>query len=65
MTDCTLDYSGYPVVLESTQFAGCRFQFHGHAAMTMQLMECLGYAGERAPEQHAEATGTAKSARPN
>ncbi len=65
LRNCVLEYSGLPVVLETTQFAGCRFQFNGAAAMTMQLMECLRFAGEGAPEPHDPATAVAPQGRPN
>lgn len=40
--DCVLEYSGGPVILEGTHFAGCRYSFSGEAAMTISLLECFG-----------------------
>lgn len=41
LNNCTLEYSGHPVVLETTAFHDCNFQFRGEAALTMQLLECF------------------------
>lgn len=38
---CTLQYSGQPVVIESTEFCSCRFRFSAEAALTVQLLECF------------------------
>lgn len=42
MTDCTLEYSGQPVVLETTSFSRCTFRFGGEAAMTACFLDCFG-----------------------
>lgn len=47
---CTLEYSGRPVVLELTRFNGCRFQFHDAAALTVKLLECF----EMMSQTHAD-----------
>lgn len=41
LSHCTLQYSGQPVILETTTFQGCRFEFRDGAALTVQLMECF------------------------
>jgi hypothetical protein len=41
LNNCTLEYSGQAVVLETTAFTSCNFDFRAEAAMTMQLMECF------------------------
>ena len=61
LRECTLEYSGYPVVLETTQFFGCRFQFGGQAAMTMRMLQCFGIMGDGASELIGEAAASASS----
>lgn len=39
LNQCTLLYSGQPVMLESTGFHGCCFRFHAEAALTVQFLE--------------------------
>lgn len=41
-TNCTLQYGGGSLILESTSCENCTFQFHGEAAMTVQLLELFG-----------------------
>src|SRR5215472_9190336 len=42
LTKCTLRYSGGQLILESTNFDSCVFQFDDEAAMTVRLLECFG-----------------------
>ena len=58
LTNCTLEYGGSVVVLESTQFHGCSFRFTNEAAMTVQLLECFGVVSESAPS-YVKGTGQA------
>jgi hypothetical protein len=44
---CTLQYSGQPVVLESTRFEHCGFQFTAEAALTARFLECFQLLPER------------------
>ena len=44
--NCVLEYHGGPVVLESTNFTGCRFRFGNEAAMTIAMLQCFGLMGE-------------------
>jgi hypothetical protein len=57
ITNCTLQYSGAPVVIESTNFHGCRFEFLGQAGLTMRLLECF----QLIPEDDAEYTVVSSS----
>ena len=41
LSNCVLEYSGYPTVLETTQFQGCSFRFKAEAALTMRFCECF------------------------
>ena len=42
LLNCTLEYSGGPVILERTQLSGCRYVFFEQAGMTVQLVQTLG-----------------------
>lgn len=49
--NCTLLYSGFPVVFESCHFHNCRFEFSGAAGRTVQFLDCFDLVGERATNQ--------------
>jgi len=42
LLDCTLEYSGGPLVFEETELRGCRYVFLGSAGMTLELMKLVG-----------------------
>lgn len=50
LNDCVLEYDGYPMVLESTEFKGCTFRFTGQAALTFRFLECFGLIAGHAPQ---------------
>ena len=63
VANCVLEYSGGPVILEGTEFTGCRFRFGGEAAMTISLIGCFGLIedGQLQPTSvPAVSAGTAK-----
>jgi hypothetical protein len=49
--NCTLLYSGSPVVFESCHFHDCRFEFSGAAGRTVQFLDCFGLLGERSTNE--------------
>ncbi len=42
LLNCTLEYSGGPVILERTEFRGCHYTFFGQAHATVGFLEALG-----------------------
>ena len=40
--ECTLQYSGGPLIFEETELRGCRYVFSGPARMTFEFMELIG-----------------------
>ena len=42
LQDCTIEYSGGPVILERASFSGCHHLFSGQAEMTIRLLQILG-----------------------
>lgn len=67
LVDCTVQYGGNPVILETTRLEGCNFQFEGYAAMTIQLLETFDML-PGGTIQYAHLPGTAAtplSSRPN
>lgn len=62
--NCTLQYSGLPVLIESSRFSGCNFQFAGQASLTLRFLECF----ELMPEgkiNYAYPAHPSKTERPN
>ena len=67
--DCTVDhcvlrYSGQPMILESTSFEACTFEFAGEAALTAQFLECFGMMAERASD-YTILHGPPRTSKPN
>lgn len=65
LRDCILEYGGSPTIFETTEFSGCRFRFTGHAAMTVQLLECFGITDDNATEYTKSVQSDNSSQRPN
>ena len=42
LINCTLEYSGGPVILERTQLTGCRYVFLGRAKASVDFLQCVG-----------------------
>src|SRR5579875_2578109 len=63
LRDCVLEYGGFPVVLETTDFSGCRLPLQGQAAMTVRLLETLGYL-DRPEAELPEGSASAPLAAP-
>ena len=40
--DCTIEYSGGPVIMERTAMRGCRYLFSGRAKRTLEFLDCVG-----------------------
>jgi hypothetical protein len=49
--NCTLLYSGAPVIFEACRFHGCRFEFTGAAGRTVQFLDCFGLWSRLAADQ--------------
>jgi hypothetical protein len=49
--NCTLLYSGAPVIFESCHFSDCRFEFSGAAGRTVQFLDCFGFLEDRGTAQ--------------
>jgi len=63
LTKCTLRYSGGQLILESTNFESCVFQFDDEAAMTVRLLECFRMMQQA--DNTYTTTSKAKQERPN
>lgn len=63
--NCTLEYNGQPLVVESTRFDQCSFRFKGEAALTLKFLECFGLAPEAQVECVVPSTQAGHSQRPN
>lgn len=64
LSNCVLEYSGKPVVLETTRFKGCSFRFKGDAAMTLRFCECFKLFDQGGADYKAM-SGTLISTKPN
>ncbi len=53
--NCTLLYSGSPVIFESCRFHQCRFEFSGAAGRTVQFLDCFGILPGQAADQAGNA----------
>ncbi|HEY4355890.1 MAG TPA: hypothetical protein VGN16_09095 [Acidobacteriaceae bacterium] len=62
---CVLEYSGQPLVMESTHFSDCSFCFKGEAALTMRFLECFGIAGQSDVHYTVAPAVSPASPRPN
>lgn len=58
LEDCVLEYSGAQVILERTNFSGCRFNLQGAAAMTASILECFKALGAAESDDEAEAASS-------
>ena len=47
LLNCTLEYSGGPVILERTELRGCHYVFRGQAQRTVALLKALGLNAKR------------------
>ncbi len=63
--NCVLEYSGQALVLESTEFKGCSFRFHGEAALTLNFLNCFGLMPEKSSDVEVTASAPFRSQRPN
>ncbi len=63
--NCVLEYSGQALVLETTEFRGCSFRFHGEAALTLNFLHCFGLMPERSSDVAVAASKPLRSQRPN
>jgi hypothetical protein len=52
--NCTLLYSGDPVIFESCRFHECRFEFSGAAGRTVQFLDCFGLLPGQTPDHSAD-----------
>lgn len=64
LSNCVLEYSGKPVVLETTRFEGCSFRFKGDAAMTLRFCECFNLV-DRGRADYQAPSGTPTTTKPN
>ena len=46
LLSCVLEYSGQELLIEHTEFLGCRLKLNEGAGRTMQFLQCMGYMGE-------------------
>ena len=63
--NCVLRYSGQPMVLETTTFDGCTFEFGSEAAQTVQFLECFSMMAESATDYTLRRPDQPRSGKPN
>jgi hypothetical protein len=56
--NCTLLYSGSPVIFESCRFHDCRFEFSGAAGRTVQFLDCFRILPGQGPDQASDPADT-------